>query len=109
MLPIMLVYLTGIVLTFVWWRRASSACMLALVGLLILLLTAFGSPAISWYTLNLRNTSQSVVSAAQWVMIVGLGLSLLRAVGTALLIAAIFAGRNNARVVGFAIEPTVSV
>jgi len=93
--PILLVYVVGIILTAMWWRRAPGAAMLAMIGLGILLLGNVGGTFIQAYVISNR-AAAGAATMGQQMAILGIVLSIVRAAGTALLIAAVFKGRPRA-------------
>ena len=92
--PLLLVYLLGIVLCAVWWRRAPQAAILALAGCAILLLSSIGFAFIQQQLIQNFNrggaTAQSYGQAMMWI---GIGNSIIRAFAIGLLLFAVFAGR----------------
>jgi hypothetical protein len=102
--PLLFVYLTGIILAFVWWRRAPRAAVLALAGLGVLLIATVLSPLTAVYAMNARGSTPAA-SVGQTVAVMGVAFALIRAVGTGLLVAAVFAGRSR-EVGAFPMEPT---
>ncbi len=101
MAPLLLVYLVGLVLVIVYWRRAPLSAMLALIGLIILVLAMFGSPLIQMF---IANASRPVSSLGQTITLLSFAFSILRAIGMGLLIAAIFTNRRPAIDFGFTVE-----
>ena len=104
MLPNFFVYLIGLVLVIMGWRRLGSAALLALMGLLVLMITLFGSPLIQMIAMNASNSAGGVASVSQQIAIVSAILSIAHATGAALLIAAVFAGRRRATQSGFDVD-----
>jgi hypothetical protein len=90
--PQLLVYLLGLVLCAVWWRRAPSAAMYAMLGCGILLLTTVATSFIQVYAFNNRG-GRPAATIGQIMFVIGIGGSILRAAGFGLLLAAVFAGR----------------
>jgi hypothetical protein len=97
MSPTLLVCLVGMILAGVWWRRAPRAAMFAMTGLGIMLLATLVSPLIQIYVISNR-AAGSAATIGQTVAVMGIGLSVVRAVGMALLVAGVFAGRSKADV-----------
>jgi hypothetical protein len=87
--PQLLVYIGGMVLAAVWWRRAPSAAMLTLLGLGLMLLSALAGSAMTIYLVTNRASSATF----QMSGILSLALAVVRAVGIGLLVAAVFSGR----------------
>jgi hypothetical protein len=94
-LPVLLVYVGGIVLCGVWSRRAPRAAMLAMIGCGLMLLTTVATSMAQTYFIVNRGGAPAA-SIGQIMFAIGIGGSLLRAGGLALLIAAVFAGRPRA-------------
>ena len=101
-LPMLLVYLGGLILAALWWRRSPRAVGLAIAGLALLLLVTLASSIITAYLLANRPPS----GIGTTIGIVSIASTFLRAVGTALVIAGVFADR--ARSSGFEVEPGTS-
>jgi hypothetical protein len=94
--PLLLVYLIGIVVCAVWWRRAPMAAMLALAGFALLLLTSVGFAFIQQQLIQSMNRGGGgggAVNYAQSMLWIGIASSILRAAATALLLIAVFIGR----------------
>jgi len=89
--PHLIVYIGGIVLVAVWWRRAPSAAMLAVIGLGIMLLSSVVGAMATSYLIN--NRTGATGSFAQTMSLVSFAFSVLRAIGVGFLVAAVFAGR----------------
>lgn len=93
--PLLLVYLVGMVLAVAYWQRFPAAALLVLIGTGLLFATGVLGTIGFHYILRSRNELQSdglnyqAVTAAFTLFNV-----LLRAVATALLIAAAFVGRR---------------
>ena len=90
--PTLLVYIIGIVLCAVWWRRAPRAAMLAMIGCGLLLFTSIAVSFVQVYYINQRNSmpAASIGAVLTTVAIVG---SVLRGAGFVLLLCAVFVGR----------------
>jgi hypothetical protein len=94
--PLLLIYLIGIALSLAFLRRHPLPSLLALAGTLILFLTGIGIVIAQGSLLRFRVQSDWTVSYyTQMLMIVNLFGTIFRTVGSALLVAAIFAGRKN--------------
>lgn len=92
--PLLLVYLVGMLLCGIFWRRAGTAATLAMIGLGILLVTTVGSALLQGYLLqNRMATGQSVATYAQMMVWIGIGTAVIRAFGTGLIVAGVFVGR----------------
>src|SRR5215212_1353951 len=86
--PVLLVYLVGLILAAVWWRRAPAAAMLALAGCGILLLTTIG---VTWLQNQIMQSRMSsgtpATTYAQQMLWIGVASSIIRAFATGLLVA----------------------
>jgi len=99
--PIMLVYLVGLVLALVFWRRCPVSCVLTLIATLLLLGLIVTSTFVYQYLFHARaemdwppERIELMYSVIRFVS------SLLHALGIGLLLAAVFAGRKRAQQVG---------
>ena len=92
LLPMLLVYVGGIVLCALWWRRAPRAALLASIGLNIELATSLGHTTLSSYLI----TTQSISSVVATLRPIRMAASVLHAIGFAFVVAAVFAGRSAA-------------
>ncbi|MEK0425345.1 MAG: hypothetical protein RJB11_1436 [Planctomycetota bacterium] len=95
--PMLLVYLVAFVLALVFMRRASTSCILTLIGVGILVssmivITGVQASLIDGFRAGGRNTADS--NRLMWI--IGLAGSVARAVGLMFLVAAIFVGRRSA-------------
>ncbi|MGB7158098.1 MAG: hypothetical protein WBD40_08530 [Tepidisphaeraceae bacterium] len=102
-LPMLLVYIGGIVWALLCWRRAPRAAGLATAGLALMLITHVGSAALQGYFISNRGAAPAS-NLAQAMMVVGFASTLLRALGMGLLVAAVFANRPRIES-AFPIEP----
>src|SRR5688572_8508459 len=90
-MPLLLVYVVGIVLAAAWARRAPLAAMLTLVGLGIMLVATVGQMFMQNYLITGRNrTAMSIGQMFQWL---SLGSSILRAIGLGMVVGGVFANR----------------
>jgi hypothetical protein len=95
-LPELLVWVVGIVLAFVWWRRHPGVSLLASAGLVLLMIrAALAGVAAERLPLWLHMRGLDFGRPMLFGGLLNLGLSLLGAAGAALLVAAIFAGRRS--------------
>ena len=92
--PVLLVYLIGMVLCAVWWRRAPRAALYAMVGCGILLLTNIAISFMQVYYINARNTMPAA-TIGQIMTAVAIGGSIIRAFGFGLVLAGVFAERPS--------------
>lgn len=90
----LLVYLAGIVLAAMWWRRAPRAAMLTVVGLAVMLISSFAAPFAQVYFIN-NASAVPGASLGQTMVWVAAASSLVRAVGLALLVGAVFVNRPH--------------
>ena len=100
--PMLIVYLGGMILAGMWWRRMPRAAMLAMAGLGVMMVTSIAGPLTT--TLLIRNRASSAGSIGQSVMMLNGVFSLVRTIGLALLVAAVFVGRKRDDA-AFPIEP----
>ena len=105
--PTLLVYLVGLVLAGVWWRRAPKAALFAMMGCGILLLTTVGTTFGYAYVVNTRGAGPTPATTISQIMfVIAIVGSVLRAAGIALLLAGVFAGRPRlAEMSGFEVQP----
>src|SRR5687767_6584493 len=103
--PMLLVYVGGLIVCALMWRRTPTGAMLAIAGLGIMLIVTFAQSAITTYVITNRGAAPAT-SIANTMMWVGPGMSLIRAFGLALLIVGVFANRPRAAdVSGFEVQP----
>jgi hypothetical protein len=102
--PVLIVLIGGMVVVGVWWRRAPRAAMLAMAGLGVMLLVSAVGPVVQWYLVMNRPAGGPVAGFARTMAILGIVLSLVRALGLGLLIAAVFAERPRV-LGGFDVRP----
>jgi hypothetical protein len=105
--PLLLVYLIGLVLCAIWWRRAPRPAMFAMIGCGVLLLTHVGVSFVQVYYINNRG-SMPAATVGQIMAAVAFGGSILRAFGFVLVLSGVFADRP--RVVaesGFEVHPSM--
>jgi hypothetical protein len=101
LVPLMLVYLGGLIWCALWWRRAPQAALLAMLGIGLMLFGTVVARGISMYLIQSRmrggssSSSTSAVQIGQILSVVSIVSSLVHAGGIALLIAAVFAGRDR--------------
>ena len=90
--PTLLVYLIGIVLCAVWWRRAPRAAVMAIIGCAVLLSTSIAVSFGTVYYITNRGSSPAATIGAMMTTIAIVG-SVFRAAGFFLLLCAVFAER----------------
>ena len=93
--PLLLVYVVGMVLAARWWRQAPRAAMLALSGFALLLLATLGGSAVQ-ALLVAGTPAGALASMAIKMQVYFFVFTVLRAIGTGLVLAAVFAGRPRA-------------
>lgn len=93
--PSLLVYLVAFILALVYMSRASTPCILTLVGVGILVITTLGQAVVQASLMDGRQSGRDTVDFARLMGIVGLAGSCVRAVGLGFLVAAIFVGRRS--------------
>jgi hypothetical protein len=105
--PHLLVCVGGMILCTLFWRRAPTAAMLALIGLGVMLVSAVASAMLQNYLLQQRLASgQSAASFGQTMLWVGIGWSIIRSIALGLLVAAVFVGRPEVALSsGFEVQP----
>jgi len=93
-LPVLLVCAIGVVLALLFWRRCPAAAALALIGVGLLLLAAFGQAAAAALIASLARSSMSG-GGYRWVMYgSAMAGSVLRAAAVGCLLAAALIGRK---------------
>ena len=94
--PVLLVYVIGIVLAFVFWGRHRMPAMLTLIACIVMLLTSIGQTFLWHVLLQMRESMGWPMQKYGNVMsAVALVSSVLRAIGLGLLLAAVFAARKS--------------
>ena len=88
--PMLLVYLAGVIASLMFWSRWPRACSLMFAGALLLLLTSLGAPVVQAIIIQRAGTASAIGSS---IMMFGLATSVIRAAGTGLMIWAAFAER----------------
>jgi hypothetical protein len=102
--PSLLVYLVAFILAVVYRGRASTASVLTLIGVAILVVTTIGvAVSQAWLVDTRQDAAYDQAEFARRMSVVGIAGSCGRAVGLGLLVAAIFVGRRA--VVGTRAEP----
>ena len=92
---LLIVYVAGIILSAIFVRKYPLPSMLTLAGCAILLVNVIGLALVQGYLIDSRMQSGwSGVEYGHMTMIVSIVGSIVRAIGSALLIAAIFLGRK---------------
>lgn len=93
--PQILVYLAGVALGIFFFKKYGTSAMLVLGGSVIFLLTTIGQTSLQFYLFRVRiNSGWSAASYAQMLSIVAVLASLMRALGLALWLVAVFIGRK---------------
>jgi hypothetical protein len=94
--PLLVVYLVGIILSAIFVRKYPFPAMLTLAGAVILFVNVIALALIQGYLINARvESGWSIAQYSQMTMIAAAIGAVVRAIGSALLIAAIFVGRKN--------------
>ncbi len=93
--PVLLVYLVGLILSLVFWRRCQIPCLLTLSATSLLLLLALTHTFVSTY-LSLARTEMGWTTAKLTYMlsVMALAATCLRAAALSLLLAGVFVGRR---------------
>jgi hypothetical protein len=95
-LPVILVWLIGLVLSLVYWRRHPTVSLLAIVAIVGFLITSLIGTYLSvWLPLILQERGWSIGQIGMLLTARSIIGSLVSAVLWALLLAAIFGGRNR--------------
>ena len=104
--PVLIVYVLGIVLALIFWRRCPTSCVFTLIAMAILLLTTVAQTFLNIYVVQLR-ASQGWTSAqvGTFFTINALVGGVLRAAAMGLLLAAVFMGRPSPLGAGFPVQP----
>lgn len=89
--PTLLVYIGGIIAALIYWGRAPKPCALVLAGTLILFFASIAMPYVQMHLL--QNRTAMTASISQTLMILGFTSSIIRAIGTALLLWGAFTNR----------------
>jgi hypothetical protein len=97
----MLVYLVGVVLSVVHFKRIGKPALFALAGCGTLFLIAAVFPFIQGYLLSGDNGQRTIAERSLWMGVAGLVRMLLQAAAFALLLAAIFVDRSAPADVGY--------
>jgi hypothetical protein len=93
-LPAILIYLIGMLLALIWWRRHPRVSVLALLGLGVLLLTSLGGALWSSYLpIYHRGNGRSPESIGALVSTIAMVQSVFSALGLGLLVACVFLDR----------------
>jgi len=95
-LPMLTVYAVGILLATRFWRRCPRACLMTLLGCAVLIANLLGSSALQLWLFNVaRPSGWSMPSLGYVLTAVSIASSLVSAGGFALLLAAVFSGRER--------------
>jgi len=101
--PLLLVYVVGMVLAARWWRRGPRAAMLALSGFALLLLATLGGSTVQ-ALLVARTPAGTLASMAIKIQVYFFAFTVVRAIGTGLVLAGVFAGRPRGASGGFDVQ-----
>jgi hypothetical protein len=106
--PLLLVYVGGIIVSIIFWRRAPRAAMLTVIASAILLATALAYPPIQSWVISNRGATGSAASIGQSLMMISMMFNFVRAAALGLLVWAVFAGRpREAEFGAFPMAPRV--
>jgi hypothetical protein len=93
--PLLLIYVVGIVLALVYWRRCRRPCAFTFFSCGLLLLTSIGQSAVRLYVFQGRADLDLSPEKLAWILtLIAQVSSCLRALGFGLLLAAIFVDRR---------------
>ena len=95
-IPVLAACVVGIILAIVFFQRSPAAMIFCMIGLLLLMLTTVGT-ALAQSALIQSQYEADIISRqsfATMMTAIGIGGNCLRALATALLVAAVFIGRN---------------
>ena len=94
--PVIVVYLVGIVLAVIFIKKYPGPAILTLLGAVILLVNALGTAGAQAYLMRLRfDSNWTIAQYAEMMSLVSIIGSIARALGSALLLAAVFVGRKS--------------
>lgn len=97
-LLLVLVYLAGIVLALMFWKRYSGPSMLVLMSNVLLLGKLIAQSYVIQYLIESLNDSRDQQTAIMWtISAVGLVSTVMHAVGIGLLLTAVYIGRTDLR------------
>jgi hypothetical protein len=98
--PVLVVYLLGLILAVIFIKKYPGPAILTLIGIVILTATIFGISFTQAYLNEVRITSGwPFEKYSQTMSLVSLTGSIMRALGSALLVAAIFVGRKSKTII----------
>jgi hypothetical protein len=104
--PTLVVYVVGIALCGMFWRRSPAPAAWALAGLVLLLVSALGGPLVQNWILFGRGTgTPATASTGMNLAVIALVFSVVRAAGTALLLVGVFTAREPAYARAFEVSP----
>jgi hypothetical protein len=88
--PLLMVYFGAFVFACIFFRRAPTACLLTIIGVVILVVTGVGQPIV----LSMLMRDGNFDARSSRFNLFNIGMIACRALGTGLLVAAIFSGRG---------------
>ena len=94
--PVLLVYFVGLIVSFIWMRRANAPAILCMLGCGLTLATALLFTGLNTWLIQRRNQGGGNEDFAMWMMLASITSSVLRAIGAALIISAVFVRRTPA-------------
>jgi hypothetical protein len=93
--PHLLVYLVGMILALVWWRRHRGVSALALTSLGLMTITTLAQGLVSAFMLSRLIDHESYIQHAKLSFLFGIVFGFLKALELGLLVFAVFAGRSG--------------
>lgn len=97
LVPLLLVYLAGVVVALVYFRRCAGPATLVLISCVLLLLITITFPFIQSYLFDFRSNTGLDSPQFEWTLLIaGVARNLLYAAAFALLLVAAFMGRRTA-------------
>jgi hypothetical protein len=98
--PALLVYVAGLVLAIIFLRKYPASAMLTLCGSVALLVTTIGLSLAQFYIFRYRlEYGWSSATYSQVLLIVSLVANIIRALGLALWLTAVFVGRKSKTII----------
>ena len=94
--PVLLVHLVGLIVSIVWLRRATAPAMLCMFGCGLTIVAALLFTGLNSWLVQRRMQGDPREEAMNWMMLASIVSSLLRAIGAALIISAVFVLRTPA-------------
>jgi len=99
--PVLVVYLVGMVLAVIFIKKYPVPAILTLLAMIVLLGTIFGVTFVQTYLIRARlGSGGSMASYSTMTSMVSIIGSIMRALGSGLLLAAVFVGRKGQTIAG---------